>query len=77
MTDLEKFIELYKSIGIELGVNINSENNNQEILLSEGTYSFSDGKKGTISEKLKGYMGFYSSIEFDLNGKFIEQGFWE
>lgn len=73
MTDLQKFIELYKSIGIDLIVN--KEENTQEIIL------FSENINGannfTYSEKFEGYSSFYSIITFDLKGKFIKQGFWE
>lgn len=71
-TDLEKFKELYKSIGIELIVNIDNEKQQQFVRLSEGAYTDAEATKG-----FAGYMGFFSEILFDMNGKFIEQGFWE
>lgn len=81
MTDLEKFISLYKSFGIECVVN-------QESFVDEGKF-YCDGyiinlsadcydEEGiTINSKLVGYHGFYSNIRFDNNGNFIDQGFWE
>lgn len=76
MTDLEKFIELYSSLGIEL-VLTNGLRDTQEtlrIVLSEGFF----GEMGiTYSDKFEGYDGFQSVIDFDLSGKFIKQGFWE
>lgn len=74
MTDLEKFKELYKSFGIELIVNKNEEKNIFEVFLHEGSYS---DKTHTLSNKFTGYIGFYSFIEFDINEKFIQQGFAE
>jgi len=31
----------------------------------------------TLSNKFQGYTGFYTEIIFDLEGKFMSQGFWE
>ena len=69
---LPKFKELYKSIGIELIVNVDNEKQQQFVTLSEGSYTYAEATKGFV-----GYMGFFSEITFDMNGKFIEQGFWE
>jgi hypothetical protein len=65
MSDLEKFIELYKSLGIELKP---TQSRNKEITLhlEEGEH-----------EKFQGYSNFYSDIVFDKNGKFLYQGFYE
>jgi hypothetical protein len=65
MTDLEKFIELYKSFGIELQKTMN-ENNQWVINMEAGDH-----------EKIKGWIGFFTYIIFDEKGKFIEQGFKE
>ena len=72
MTDLERFKELYSSLGIELIVNNDLSDNKQTIILSQGQYADQSMTKGFI-----GYSGFYSQIDFDLDGKFLEQGFWE
>jgi hypothetical protein len=65
MTDLERFIDLYKQFGIDLTYYTNKEGN-IEIKLS--TYD---------SDKFDGYCDFHSIVEFTSDGKFIKQGFWE
>lgn len=70
--DLEKFIQLYKSVGIDLSQKKNSEGN---IYLTLG-YNEDDPMENT-SNKFGGYSGFYSIIIFDENGKFIKQEFFE
>jgi hypothetical protein len=72
MTDLQKFIELYKSLGVELIVNIDFEKEKQHVILHEGTYA-----DETMTTGFDGYTGFYSQIKFDIDGKFLKQGFWE
>ena len=74
MTDLEKFVDLYKSIGIKCEAITSPawhwgsiEKITRIICISN------DGK----SEKIGGYSGFFTSIIFDENGKFICQRFWE
>lgn len=71
MTDLEKFIQLYK----DFGITIVPINNDEPIKGSKWQ------TKITLMEdenpKLVGYFGFHSDIYFDKDGKFIEQGFWE
>jgi len=64
MTDLQRFIELYKAIGIELEVQSDKFGNDIYILECD-------------HEKITGHVGFYTNIKFDVDGKFIEQGFWE
>lgn len=73
MTDLEKFKELYKSIGIELIEQKKPDENQQFLLLSEDRFHGTQPRNYSF----KGYSGFFSEIIFDMNGKFIEQGFWE
>lgn len=70
MTDLEKFVQLYKDFGILCNV-IVSENGQQCIYLN------GDSETGTFSERLGGYNGFYSIVRFDIDGKFLFQGFFE
>jgi len=64
MTDLEKFVELYKSFGIELEVK------------TEGTH-YTIMMEANDDPKLEGYSTFYSDVTFDIDGKFLYQGFWE
>jgi hypothetical protein len=73
MSDLDRFIELYRSFGIECVVNAKGEN--KVIYLCESDYTFDE--QATLSDKLKGYNDFFSKVIFDGNGKFIEQGFYE
>ena len=73
MTDLEKFIKLYKSFGIEIinpRITIGNEGGKYEIDLPTDVVNLGENK-------FIGYAAFYTSIEFDKDGKFIRQGFWE
>jgi len=73
MTNLEKFIDTYKDFGIEIIV---VKKGNYQIIYLEGPY-YNDPEI-TKSEKLRvGYSGFCSEIHFDMDGKFISQGFYE
>lgn len=80
--DMFRFTEFYRSLGIECKINKNDaedfkryDNTLYEVRLSEGFYGGEEFS--TMSEKFDGYSGFYSSVDFDKNGKFIKQGFWE
>lgn len=64
MTHLEKFIALYEEFGIELEIEKNDKGS--MVLLWQGS-----------DEKLTGYSMFFSAVQFDKDGNFIEQGFWE
>lgn len=77
MTDLEKFVDLYKSIGIECVVN-NNPDKTKSILLCSHTIR-SKPEQFTLSNKnlFIGHLDFYSEITFDKDGKFVNQGFWE
>ncbi len=85
-SDFEKFIELYKSIGIDVFVrDLNGVNNvYKEIFLGNPFEMYSDNdqikkrlKKFKSSDKFGGHCCFFSTIQFDEDGKFITQGFWE
>lgn len=73
MTDLERFVELYRSFGIECKVN--------HFECQEGIFDIIELNSGqhevTSSIKFDGYGGFFSDVFFDKNGNFIKQGFWE
>jgi hypothetical protein len=73
MTDLERFVELYRSFGIECKVTQFPKQEGQFIVMREA-YGV---KEVTESKKLDGHLGFYSDVQFDENGKFLRQGFWE
>ena len=64
MTDLEKFVELYNSIGVKVEVEKDSH----------GAWFKLEAKS---CEAITGYIGLHTTIEFDKNGKFISQGFYE
>lgn len=64
MTDINKFIELYKSVGIDLI--IERYPCGLYLIFGQGDH-----------EKLTGFYGFSTAIKFDLDGKFIEQSFGE
>jgi hypothetical protein len=73
MTDIEKFIELYKSIGIELRpmkpkeLGINDSFGEQVLQLTAN---------GT-NELISGYSDFSTTLYFDNDGKFLVQMIWE
>lgn len=75
MTDLQKFVELYKSFGIDCLVNYDVKHFIYWITLT--TFGFCDKDTDTISNKLEGHSGFFTKIEFDIKGTFIKQGVWE
>ena len=68
MTDLERFIDLYRSFGVIL--NPVPTNTGTQVRLEAGNVD----NEGV---KLVGYEGFYSCVEFDGEGAFLRQGFWE
>lgn len=77
MTDLERFIDLYRSVGIECKINP-TDDGEQEIILTEERSRFMfKGVEITTSEKIRGFSGFHTAILFDKNGKFISQGIYE
>lgn len=75
MTDLEAFIELYSRFGISCIVNQCPDTGN--LFINLAPYSVSEKQSPTESEKFEGHYGYYSRIDFDKEGKFIKQGFWE
>ena len=73
--DLEKFIELYSSIGIPIEV---SEFLPKDQEPNENLQAKSFIKLEALEHpKLIGYISFYTKIFFDEKGKFISQGIWE
>lgn len=83
-TDLERFVELYKSFGVECMVmegvlrddKTGDDTPVKRITLSGGK-DFYAGAECTQSNKFDGFLGFYSEVLFTPDGKFIGQGFWE
>lgn len=73
MTDLERFVELYKSFGIECIVNSVAEG--YVIFLSPYTTKKYTPLFDTISDKFGGYEGVVSTVYFDVLGKFVKQDF--
>ena len=74
-SDIERFIELYHSFGIECVVS-HAEDGCQKIRLSAGFDGYNTAAL-TLSPKFGGYNGFSSEVIFDRGGKFIGQNFWE
>lgn len=75
MTDLEKFVALYLEFGIECKVNPRDGGGWRIVFHESSVYGPED--TDTTSDKFDGYNGFHSRIEFDADGKFVKQGFWE
>ncbi len=75
MTDLQKFIDLYKSFGIEL----KSKEIQDDIRRypNAKTVITMWAEPGEVTGDFDGYTPFRSDVLFDENGKFIKQGFWE
>lgn len=66
MTDYQRFIELYESIGIKL------------YSKKDGTHlSLFIGSTYIDNAKIGGYWSCYTVIRFDLEGKFLKQDFLE
>ena len=73
-SDLAKFFNLYLCFGVECKVIENKDKDGWFIILAESDL-YDDNV--TTSDKFKGYNGFYTQIEFDKDGQFTKQGFWE
>jgi hypothetical protein len=73
MSDLDKFVALYKEFGID--IKVSKTDTGYSVTLIGERYGHDDAE--TTSPKFEGYMGFYSLIEFNKDGNFIKQGFWE
>lgn len=79
VTDLEKFVDLYASIGVPLTpepvehpyTDDVFRGARQMLVLNTSNY---DGDK---TPKVDGYSGFYTRIFFDQEGAFVAQGIWE
>jgi len=67
MSDLEKFKELYTSFGVKFN----------ESKDEAGTVIAFGGYETHVNNKIDGYSGFFTEVEFDPDGKFLKQGFWE
>ena len=63
MSDLDKFVSLYKEVGIDVAAE--KDQDRFIILLVSGAHP-----------KLSGYIGYCTEIHFDLAGKFLEQKFY-
>lgn len=68
-TDLERFVALYKSFGIDCVVSVDGEQ--KLIILNDWT-----DLENTSSDKFDGNSGCHSYVFFDLNGKFLRQDFY-
>lgn len=76
MRDVDAFVDLYKRFGVNLKVERYPSDwkipNGYYIVLSN---SYLDS--ASPSDKFTGYMGFYSVVQFDAEGRFVEQAFAE
>lgn len=70
MNDLEKFLELYRELGIDLVVNIDDGGHNVVVM---GQGQFLDGFHVTASPKIDGHLGCFSILVFDADGIFQRQ----
>jgi hypothetical protein len=68
MTDIERFVDLYKSFGIDLNVCDDTDD------INEGGFII---KLSSKDKAFGGYLYLYSTVKFDKDGKFIKQFFWE
>lgn len=72
-SDLDKFIELYASVGIELRPEVENReggtlpNTRIKLVLAEGV----------TDPRVIGYNQFITEIYFDEAGEFVGQGIWE
>ncbi len=83
MTDLEKYIELYRSFGVEISPT-REYCGGDSWKEGDGIWFVNLGSIDTYDQTLyvepklnHGYKGFYSVVHFDQDGKFIKQSFWE
>lgn len=78
LTDLERFVSLYKDFGIECEVeevNLSEDSDDEHFVREKHIVLTRD--ESFSERKLEGYSGFYTIIKFDWEGNFITQGFWE
>lgn len=64
MTDIQRFIELYASLGITFE---QEDREGETVLMLEAK----------CQPRVGGYTGFSTSIHFNKEGTFLHQDFWE
>lgn len=75
LTDLERFIRLYRSVGLDL---VPHESDMPQCGTQSLTIKKADYHESTEENPLiVGYRGFETEIYFDEKGKFTCQGIWE
>ena len=76
-TDLERFQMIYKSVGVNIVVKYNNDKHTcyHPDCVSLILFEVGDGVNGR--DKIDGYNGFATHLEFDENGKFIKQEIYE
>ena len=74
MTDLERFLALYESVGLkpELATGSGSTNYQRKIHFEQKLLFTADN-----CEYTDGYYGFRYEVYFDADGKFVGHGIWE
>lgn len=65
MTDLEKFIDLFKSFGIPLKAE------------QTATHTLTVSIEAKSHPQIGGYTGFVAEVYFNLDGSFNSMGVWE
>jgi hypothetical protein len=78
MSDLDKFLKLYKELGIDCNVYNDPVDDDKFIVFRvEPMEDVEESNKSTYSDKFGGHINSYSVISFDKHGKFISQCFWQ
>ena len=77
MTDLEKFVDLYKSFGIECKISLQDFSVNAVYVIRLIHPAHNPEPDDTSCDKFEGYNGHHTDVTFSLKGKFLKQGFWE
>ena len=70
MTDLKKFLSIYKDFGLNLFFTQSLETDIWKVYLG-------NHRDSQYTEKFDGYPGFYSIVYFDKDEKFLKQDFIE
>lgn len=74
MTDIQRYVELYRSFGIELTVRWTEDRSQQ--FLWFGHHNTID-KPFDEHKSFDGYSGFYTAVFFDRDGNYLSQEFME
>lgn len=74
MTDKEKLVGLLTEFGIPYKEMAGEDTDvSSQVVFGRGNWEYETEK----SEQVSGYIGFYTSFNFDGNGSFLFAGAWE